>query len=114
MQLKNNFSDETREIFVWTYECWVCGMNRQDAAHHILGRISASPLNFAPVHNTRCHIGNGNLSTFVMQNQLLKKTFDFLQRRKYLLTAEDKKFIKNNIRHYATFLTQSDIKRLIK
>lgn len=114
MQLKNSFSSETRELFVWNYECWICGMNKQDAAHHIKGRSSASPLNFCPLHNTVCHIGNGKLATFDVQTQLLKKTFEFLKKNKYELVAEDKRFIKKNIRHYAQFLPNTYVKGLIK
>lgn len=55
--LRNPFSNETRHLFLYNNECWECGANRPDAGHHIVGRESNSPLNFAPLHNMRCHIG---------------------------------------------------------
>ncbi len=59
MQLKNDFSTETRNIFAWNYTCWWCGRNHANALHHIKGRSSNSPLNACPINNNSCHIGNG-------------------------------------------------------
>lgn len=55
--LNNDFSQKTRYLFLYNNECWECGQNGIDAGHHIVGRESNSPLNFAPLHNARCHIG---------------------------------------------------------
>lgn len=104
MILKNSFTPETRELFMWNYECWICQMNNWDAAHHILGRVSASPLNFCPLHNSVCHLSNGKLSTFVVRKQLLKKTYDFLISSGYLLTDADKLFILTNKVYYKNII----------
>lgn len=114
VQLNNPFSDETRELFVWNYACWICGMNGIDAAHHILGRRFSSSLNFCPIHNTVCHLNNGSLNRFEVQAKLLKKTLDFLQNIQYELVDEDKEFIRKNVRHYEQFLSKTDIKRLTR
>lgn len=104
MILKNSFTSETRELFMWNYECWICQMNNWDAAHHILGRISNSPLNFCPLHNTDCHIGNGTLSTFDVQKKMLAKTYQFLMSSGYILTDYDKIFISKNKKYYKNII----------
>ena len=93
MILKNPFSPETRELFIWNYDCWICNMNNWDSGHHILGRISASPLNFCPIHNQKCHLKNGKLSTFEVRKELLAKTYEYLKKSGYILTDEDRLFI---------------------
>jgi hypothetical protein len=98
--LKNSFSEETRELFTWNEECWVCSENGWDCIHHILGRVSDSPLNCAPIHNFRCHIGNGKLATFAMKSKLLKKTLKYLLQKGYVLTEKDKAFKKKYFRYY--------------
>lgn len=57
MQLKNPFSQATRELFrIW--ECWECGQNGTATGglelHHITGRTSSSPFNAAPLCH-HCH-----------------------------------------------------------
>ena len=98
--LKNNFTEETKELFTWNEECWVCPENGWDCLHHILGRVSNSPLNAAPIHNFKCHIGNGKLARFEVKKKLLKKTFKYLMTKEYVLTEKDKKFKKKNERYY--------------
>jgi len=100
MHLQNNFSDETRALFIFNYSCFWCGTNGQDALHHILGRVSDSPLNACPIHNHKCHIGNGSLATFEVQKKLLQKTFNYLKSNGYSLTTDDKMFIRANARYY--------------
>lgn len=97
---KNNFINETRELFFWNEKCWSCGMNHFDCLHHILNRISNSPLNAAPINNIECHIGNGKLSTFEIQKKFLKKTLTYLLQTGYILTKNDKKFKKKYQRYY--------------
>ena len=92
MMLKNEFSEETRELFIWNKECWWCKKNHWNCLHHILGRISNSPLNVAPINNFDCHIGNGKLSQFEVKKNLLKKTLKYLKENGYVLTVKDKKF----------------------
>jgi len=97
--MKNEFTEGTRELFFWNNKCWVCGMTHANCLHHVLGRISNSPLNAAPLNNFECHIGNGKLSQFEVKKKLLKKTLDYLLENGYALTKEDKRF-KNKYKRY--------------
>ena len=112
MRLRNEFTQETKELFVWNYECWICKMNHWNAFHHIKGRSSDSPLNACPINNEVCHIGNGKLATFDMQTELLKKTFDYLVKIQYELTDEDKRFIRTNKKHYEKFLSKQTLRNI--
>lgn len=98
--MKNNFSEETRELFIWNNTCWVCNMSHMNCLHHILGRVSDSPLNVAPINNFECHIGNGKLSTFEVKKKLLKKTLAYLTESEYILTKKDKEFKKKYEKYY--------------
>jgi len=98
--MKNNFSEETRELFIWNTECWWCGMSHVDCLHHILGRISDSPLNVAPLNNFDCHIGNGKLSQFENRKKFLNKTLSYLKSSGYILTKKDKIFMKKHSEYY--------------
>lgn len=104
MQLQNPFSDETRTLFIWNYECFWCGQNGWDALHHIRGRVSDSPLNACPIHNQRCHINNGRLATFEVRKKLLAKTYEYLLKNGYALTTKDRLFISTNKRYYKDIL----------
>lgn len=90
--MRNNFTEESRELFFWNNNCWWCGQPHANCLHHILNRVSKSPLNAAPINNFGCHIGNGKLSLFDTKKELLKKTLDFLLESGYKLTKEDKEF----------------------
>jgi len=100
MKLNNPFSDATRRLFTYNYSCFYCGQNGWDAGHHILGRVSNSPLNFSPIHNIKCHIGNGRLDGFDVRSTLLRKTLSFLQDEGYILTKEDKEFMEKYKQYY--------------
>ena len=100
MQLKNNFAEETRELFIFNTECFWCGKQHANCMHHILGRCSNSPLNCAPLNNFECHIGNGLLATESCKSKLLKKTLQYLLKNSYILTTEDKKFKKQYAKYY--------------
>lgn len=100
MKLQNNFSDDTRSLFIFKYDCDWCGHNQWTDFHHILGRCSASILNVATLHNDRCHIGNGKLSQFEVRKKLLKKTLEYLLETEYVLTKEDKIFKKKYAKYY--------------
>ncbi len=95
-----DFSEETKELFFWNRECWWCKKNHQNCLHHILGRVSNSPLNAAPLSNFECHIGNGLLNQFKNKKKLLKKTLDYLLDDGYILTKKDRVFIKSNKQYY--------------
>ena len=98
--MKNNFSEETRELFIWNKECFWCGMNHWNCLHHIMGRVSDSPLNAAPLNNFDCHIGNGKLSLFENRSKFLEKTLCYLERSGYTQTKKDKAFKKKYARYY--------------
>jgi len=100
MILKNSFSPETREIWIWWYSCFYCGKNQWDCLHHILGRASSSILNSAPLHNDVCHLNNGKLATFDIRKKLLKKTLEFLKKNKYVLTDDDIQFMQQYKKYY--------------
>ena len=100
MKLRNAFSEETRELYTFNYECFWCGQNHWNCLHHILGRVSDSPLNSCPLSNFECHIGNGKLDTFDVQKMLLKKTEAYLLKQGYVLTRQDKEFKKKYERYY--------------
>ncbi len=100
MKLKNEFSEKTRELFIWNYVCWWCGQPHANCFNHILNRISDSPLNVAPISNFECHIGNGKLSLFDTKKKLLKKTLDFLLESDYKLTKKDKQFKEKHNKYY--------------
>lgn len=99
-KLRNEFTDETRSLFIFYQKCFVCNQNGWNAIHHILGRISNSPLNACLIHNFKCHIGNGKLTQFEVQKKLLKQTLDFLIKSRYKLTKQDKEFMKKYKKFY--------------
>lgn len=99
MKLKNNFSQRTRELFMWNYECFVCGKNTWNALHHIKGRCSNSPLNAAPVCNDSCHINKG--FSYEDDKVLLQKTLKYLLKKGYKLTKKDEAFIIEHIKYYS-------------
>lgn len=100
MRMNNAFSEETRDLFFWNQICWECGKYHANCLHHILGRVSDSPLNAAPLSNFECHIGNGKLSTFDVRKKLLKMTLDYLLENGYVLTKKDKLFMKKYKNYY--------------
>jgi hypothetical protein len=98
--MRNEFTQETRNLFYYNYHCFYCGFNQWNALHHILGRVSASPLNACPIHNIECHIGNAKLTSFEMISILLKKTLVYLLEEGYILTEEDRKFKERYKQYY--------------
>ena len=100
--LKNRFSEETRNEWLYWYDCMVCGKNQWSALHHIIspscfcfvkGKHNESVLNSCPVHNFKCHIGNeaylnNNVSMF------LEKTKLALEDMGYELKEIDRDFLK--------------------
>jgi hypothetical protein len=90
--MRNEFSLATKELFFWNNECWECKMSHANCLHHILNRVSNSPLNAAPLNNFSCHIGNGKLSTFEIRKKLLNKTLLYLKENGYVLDSKDREF----------------------
>ena len=89
--MKNPFSQKTRKLFIDKYDCGLCGMNQNLELHHILGRVSNSPLNGSPVCH-KCH-KKINLSNKEITSKLLASTLEYLLLRGYILTDKDKRFI---------------------
>lgn len=65
--LRNRFSEETRNHWLYWYSCLICDKNQQDVLHHIVspsssqyidGSHNESTFNSCPIHNFGCHIGN--------------------------------------------------------
>ena len=99
----NRFSKETRNEWLYWYECMICGKNQQDVLHHILcksshlyidGNHNESVLNSCPIHNFVCHIGNeANLYKPETIMLLLKKTREALKGMGYIPNEKDRKFL---------------------
>lgn len=100
MKLKNNFSQETRNLFIDVeYLCFLCGGNGQDSGgmelHHILGRESNSPYNASPLCK-ECHKiadNKGVSSLNETQIKLLRKTEFHLGVMNYKPKEEDIVFL---------------------
>ena len=98
MELKNPFSNETRNLFYEKrYQCFNCGANGWDRGgiecHHLLSRISSSPFNLAPLCG-KCHQRVGH--TRDEHRKLFNKTFFWLDAIKYKPTKEDWAFFEKN------------------
>lgn len=106
--MTNSFNKvELERWFGYNYQCWMCGKNRQDAFHHIVGRgnissrAESSILNAAPVHNFSCHINiHGELRREENQKELLQKTMRYLLAQGYEFNNIDKLFIEKYIHFY--------------
>jgi len=102
MKLKHPFSEETRLRFIFCTNCFRCGKgtNSRDA-HHVLGRISSSPLNLA-VLCTDCHIENHTQKPFTEEEKshLLKTTIRFLVKEKYQFNEKDIDFYEKHKKYY--------------
>jgi len=91
-----NFSQDTKELFLYNYKCWKCGMNNWDCLHHTLGgnfEEADSPLNAAPLCNFKCHLSNGHTFTKEETISMLHSTYQFLINSGYVLTAKDTRFM---------------------
>jgi len=92
----NNFSDDTRLLFVDCY-CWECGANNVSDPHHIFGRgtknddSESSPLNLAPLCR-KCHNTVGKNKN-EKRYKYFWKTYFFLQNNGYVFTAKEMSFI---------------------
>lgn len=98
--MRNPFSQDTRELFRYHHNCAWCGMSGPDCLHHIMGRVSSSPLNASPLHNHKCHIGNGTLENDESRSKLLKQTYKHLMDEGYRLTDTDIEFYEKYERLY--------------
>lgn len=102
MQLKNPFSEKTRNLFRDNEICFVCLLGGADALHHICGRSSDSPMNACPVHNFGCHIGrDGELGR--MKTKLLNRTLQYLKNSGYVPNEDDRQFVIKNSKHFRLY-----------
>jgi hypothetical protein len=90
--MKNNFSEETRLLFMYCKRCWNCG-NTPVELHHILGRVSNSPLN-CYVICPKCHYDHGIDKN--KKSAWLVQTLKFLLREQYEFTQKDLLFYIEN------------------
>ena len=102
MKLSNRFNQEDLErIWAFEYKCFWCNQSGADAFHHILspssidyqkGKFNKSVLNACPLHNFKCHIGNGLLHRRENEGKLLKKVLGFLVKSDYEFQNIDREF----------------------
>lgn len=98
--MRNSFSEKTRELFESMLMCCWCRLPGADCIHHIMGRVSNSPLNGIKIHNFSCHIGNGSLDSFENRSKFLKETQAFLDSIGYDYTDDDRKFMDKYENYY--------------
>lgn len=92
MKLKNNFSQKTRNLYLYSRNCWVCGRSDKGLEiHHVFGRVSKSPFNAAVVC-LECHSHMGHSQE--ERRMLLRRAVRFLAREKYEFTKEDTDFLR--------------------
>jgi hypothetical protein len=102
MKLYFPFPQEVRKLFLYCWECWLCGENGSRTGgleiHHILGRSKYgykldSAFN-ASVLCKKCHNTMGH--SVKEQKELFGKTINFLVREQYKPTKYDYNFITEN------------------
>ena len=84
---------------------WEDGTNRGNACHHILGRVSSSPYNLAPLNNDKNHLdsgrkGLGSISSFEVRRKYLLKTKKYLDSINYKPTEKDLEFLTKYKKYY--------------
>jgi hypothetical protein len=98
VKLRNNFSEETKGLFCFNNDCWSCGGSWGDGNadyHHILGRISNSPLNLAPLC-LGCHAKHIKMKLYINRCDFVTKTIKYLLKEGYELNKNDLKFYLEN------------------
>ena len=99
MILSNPFSDETRLLYLYQHCCLLCESNQGLELHHILGRVSSSPLNSILVC-LKCH---GSMSHNQEEHQkCFRRTLEYLWDTGYKITDDDEQFMRN---HYKDLFT---------
>jgi len=91
----NDFTQETRALFLFNYRCFNCSHSfPQDnglTLHHIYGRSSRSPLNACPICST-CH-DLPDIHTKAKRADYINKTLKYLQQQNYKMTDKDLSFL---------------------
>jgi 5-methylcytosine-specific restriction endonuclease McrA len=96
--LKNNFTEEIRNSFLYDYSCEDCSRSdRGLELHHIKGRTSTSILNAilicTPCHKKCCH-------SFEEERKYLQIAMRRELKRGYEMTEDDKEFVFLNKKYY--------------
>jgi uncharacterized protein YbaR (Trm112 family) len=95
MQLKNPFPQEVRLLYLYEWQCRLCGSNGSGCLelHHIMGRISCSVFNSFLIcpecHGNMCHSQEE-------EQKLFAKTFMWCYNIGYKPNHDDLKFIEEN------------------
>lgn len=93
MHLKNPFSEHTRNLYLYRWDCDKCGSNQRLELHHITGRDSNSPFNASLVCNN-CHAHfNHNQDE---ERFLFGRNFRHLKKVQYKITKDDEEFMIKN------------------
>jgi hypothetical protein len=99
MKLRNNFTIDTRKLYIDWWECFLCGGNGQNCGgleiHHILSRVSNSPFNSSCLC-IGCHKKVGHSQE--EHKTIFKKTLLFLEIKQYKATQEDYKFLDKHLK----------------
>jgi len=109
MQLRNPFSLNTRNLFLYVYSCFLC--RRSDRGlelHHIVGRDSNSAFNACPLC-TVCHAIMKH--TQEEERELFFIVFKFLFTEKYKPDENDYSFLK---KYWDRLVTQEVVEYLNK
>lgn len=83
---------------------WETGKNDGSELHHILGRVSESPYNAAPLSN-KSHAPEGRknlpaIHSYETRSKYLQRTKRYLDSINYQPTKEDEVFIEKNKKYY--------------
>ena len=98
MKIKNDFTDETKALFVFVDTCWRCDRPNPEP-HHILKRVSNSPLNLYPLCRT-CHSKHTEMMSEPNKKKFLNETIRFLAKSGYKWKEKDLEFYINNRKYY--------------
>ena len=101
--MNNDFNYQLlTDLFLFgRHKCWKCLKPHADCFHHILKRVSNSPLNAAPLNNWECHLYDPDIHTEETRIKYLKMTYEFLIDERYKLKKEDIKFIFSYKEYYS-------------
>lgn len=104
--LLNPFTRKAKELFRENLHCFLCGRNLSVGleAHHILKRVSNSPLNLSPLCLI-CH-SRGDIHWRDTEIQLLKRTMEYLISQGYVLQENDLEFINRYESYYQDLLRE--------
>jgi len=112
--MKNDFDrGHLQNWYLYNYKCWWCGRNSWNCFHHVLGRVSNSILNSAPLCNETCHLNiHGKIRKTENVRILLDKTLKYLLSQGYVFNDNDKKFIEKNQKYYVEILNNKKIENV--